>query len=391
MTFSVPDTKPLTSSVFPSGYFSFPAIQGQNPWLDVLRAIAVILVLLRHGERALTHSYSAAASPLHTLFINGWVGVDLFLVLSGYLIGKSLIKMFNKDNHINIKSYFRGRALRIIPAYYAVLFITALGVFPLFSVSNENLPLRVFYHMLFLQDYLRSNINVVFWSLGVEEKFYIFAPLLAFMLVKIKQLRVVFFFLALLFLCSPLVKSLQYLSASSEIDYQAFFQNYRSPFHLSMEPLIVGLGISYFEIKRVFKMTPSLAKLGISITALMIGCLLLSHEFLANFGLWDMAGQPISLAILFGLMVIFAGQMSNVAVIGEALWRFISRLSYALYLIHFPLIPLALALTSPNAPLSFWGIYIALTLAGALILHFMVEKPFLILKSRQSPKVIPSR
>jgi len=391
MTVSLTDTKPVPSFHLPSRYFSFPAIKGQNPWLDFLRAMAVLFVLLRHGERALTTSslnasYGVATTPLHNLFINGWVGVDLFLILSGYLIGKSLISKFDKGNDINIGTYFRARALRIVPAYFVVLFITALGVFPFFSVPFENLGLRVIYHMLFLQDYLPSDINVVFWSLGVEEKFYILAPLIAFMLVKLKQKKLVFLFLALLFLSSPLIKTFQFLGENTGIDYPTFFQSYRSPFHLSMEPLILGFGISYFEIKKAFKLKPKQAKWILVATALLTVSLLISHDFLSNFSFWDMLGQPISLALLFGVMVLCSTQLSSITVMGEPIWRFISRLSYALYLIHFPLIPLALALTFPEAPLSFWVIYMALAFTGALLLHFTVEKPFLIIKNRQTLK-----
>ncbi|PHR55536.1 MAG: hypothetical protein COA43_15220 [Robiginitomaculum sp.] len=390
------NAKTVSRSISPPRYFSFPAIAGQNPWLDFLRAIAVLFVLLRHGERALMQSSSDAlnaltTSPLHNFFINGWVGVDLFLVLSGYLIGKSLIKMFSKDNQINIKTYFWHRSLRIIPAYFAVLFITALGVFPLYAVSPEHLGLRVFYHMLFLQDYLPSNINVVFWSLGVEEKFYILAPLIAVILVKFKQTRSAFALMALLFLCSPLAKTFQLWSAHAEINYQTFFQDYRSPFHLSTEPLIVGFAISYFEIKKKINLTPSQAKWIFAMAAVLTGSLLFSHDFLSSFGFWDMMGQPISLALLFGTMVVCATQLSGLPVIGEPVWRLVSRLSYALYLIHFPLIPLALALTLPNAPLSFWGIYMIFAFAGALVLHFLVEKPFLKIKNRRSSKLISAR
>lgn len=396
MTFSMPDAKPFSPSLSPSGYFSFPAIKRQNPWLDFLRAMAVIFVLLRHGERALANSsleasYGFATTPLHTLFINGWVGVDLFLILSGYLIGKSLIKKFKKDNRISVGSFFRARALRIVPAYFAVLFITALGVFPLFSVSDENLSLRVLYHMLFLQDYLPSNINVVFWSLGVEEKFYILAPIIAFILVKLKKMRSVFFLLLVLFLCPPLIKAIQFSTATSPIDYQTFFENYRSPFHLSVEPLIVGFAISYFEIKQAFKLKQEQAKWIFGGTSLTIAALLMSHDFLANFGFWDMTGQPIILALLFGTLVLSATQLTQSRIFGEPVWRMISRLSYALYLIHFPLIPLTLALTPHSAPLSFWVIYTALAFMGALILHFSVEKPFLIIKDQQAVKLAPAR
>jgi peptidoglycan/LPS O-acetylase OafA/YrhL len=66
--------------------------------------------------------------------------------------------------------------MRILPAYYAVLGVAAAGWIPFFAVDADRLGLRVIYHALFLQDYLPSNIVIAFWSLGVEEKFYIAAP-----------------------------------------------------------------------------------------------------------------------------------------------------------------------------------------------------------------------
>lgn len=396
MTISMTDAKSTSSSFLPPRYFSFPAIKGQNPWLDLLRAFAVTFVLLRHGERALANSsleasYGFADKILNTIFINGWVGVDLFLILSGYLIGKSLIKKFHKDNRINIGTFFRARALRIVPAYFAVLFITALGLFPLYSFSSENIGLRIFYHMLFLQDYLPSDINVVFWSLGVEEKFYILAPLIAFTLVKLKHMRAALGMMLILFLSAPLFKALQFSGVSTALDYQTFFENYRSPFHLSTESLIIGFAISYFEVKQVIKVKPLYAKWIFTIVACASVGLMASHNFLAEFGYWDMIGQPITLALLFGLLVLCATQLAQIHLWGEALWRVMSRLSYALYLIHFPLIPLSLALTPTETPLLFWAIYLSLVITSAMILHFTVEKPFLIIKDRKAPKLVLSR
>ena len=65
-----------------------------------------------------------------------------------------------------------------MPAYYAVLLIVAFGLVSFYPVPAENWGFRLAYHLLFLQDYLPADFNVVFWSLGVEEKFYLLAPFL---------------------------------------------------------------------------------------------------------------------------------------------------------------------------------------------------------------------
>ena len=114
-----------------------------------------------------------AAAPL----LNGWVGVDLFFVLSGFLISKHLLAQRETSKGLALGPYLVKRALRIVPAYYAVLLVVAAGLVPLYAVPQEALALRLGYHALFLQDYLPANIVVVFWSLGVEEKFYLLAPL----------------------------------------------------------------------------------------------------------------------------------------------------------------------------------------------------------------------
>ena len=75
----------------PSGYFAFEKRPGDNAWLDLVRAIAIALVLLRHGSAAIAPPSAVPAFFKHSL-LNGWVGVDLFFVLSGYLISQHLLR-----------------------------------------------------------------------------------------------------------------------------------------------------------------------------------------------------------------------------------------------------------------------------------------------------------
>ncbi|TIT79874.1 MAG: acyltransferase, partial [Mesorhizobium sp.] len=133
-----------------------------NPWLDLVRSAAILLVMLRHGERALhLAAGDADLGALQTIFLNGWVGVDLFFVLSGYLIARHLLRAGVGSPDFRIGRYLAMRALRIVPAYFAVLALVVAGAFPLFGVAPERLALRVVYHLVFLQDYLPSDIDVV--------------------------------------------------------------------------------------------------------------------------------------------------------------------------------------------------------------------------------------
>jgi len=374
-------------------YFSFPVHKDQNPWLDLLRSLAIVLVLLRHGERAIYEVTTSAIPGLHTVFVNGWVGVDLFLVLSGYLITTSLLKLYKKQDGdrptINVKHYFRARILRIVPAYYTILILTTIGFFPYFAVEYEQLGLRIIYHLFFLQDYLPADINVVFWSLGVEEKFYIIAPVLILALIKFKNSNLQIIFLITLLLLSPALKTLTFLNLDTPLTYQDFFQQLRSPFHATLEPLVTGVAIGFLSCKYENEALKKNALKLLSITFVIFFAMMLSHEFLADFALYDITLQPLLITFMFGAMVLLATHLKSHKCPLENYNRVISRLSYALYLVHFPLIPFSLGIASiiPLGSFGFWGVYLMLSFGSALLLHFLIEKPFLLLKDHKTIKL----
>ena len=373
-------------------YFTFPVYPRQNQWLDFLRAIAVVLVLLRHGEVSLNRAGYAgletAAPPLHNLFLNGWVGVDLFLVLSGFLIGKGLMKSFASTGSISVGSYFYKRAIRIITTYYFVLFITAAGLFPFYAVEGKHLGIRILYHMLFLQDYLPSNINVVFWSLGVEEKFYILVPILILVISRMRTVKSVVLLLIGLCLLVTAVRALKFLGGPQEIDYLAFFRGFRSPFHASLEPLLMGVMIGYLWSKEVAFKVSVPPKIVLFAVLGVAAFWLASQEFLSRISIFDAGVQPLLTGGLFALAVYCGVYMKGVNLWGEVVWRVIARLSYTLYLLHFPLIPLAMKLTMEQQQSAwlFWVVYLLLTLIASLLVHFAIEKPSLIFKDKMSLK-----
>ncbi len=120
--------------------------------------------------------------------INGWVGVDLFFVLSGFLITHHICGRYRRqDGRIDFRDYLWRRALRIVPAYYAVCWWRRSGWCPICRSNQKLMALRIGYHLLFLQDYLPSNILATFWSLGVEEKFYLLSPLLLMAVFRLRR------------------------------------------------------------------------------------------------------------------------------------------------------------------------------------------------------------
>ena len=150
----------------PASYFSL-AGGGAIPALDGLRALAILLVLFRHVVRPFWSTESGLLPvggwDLGIPMMNGWAGVDLFFVLSGFLITHQILGRYRRtDGRIAYGAYLGRRALRIVPAYYATLLILAAGLVPYYPIPSEDLAIRLGWHLLFLQDYLPQTFAPVF-------------------------------------------------------------------------------------------------------------------------------------------------------------------------------------------------------------------------------------
>src|SRR5258708_13262824 len=142
----------------------------RQPGLDLLRAHAIIVVVVCHAAL-----FGFKLPGRVDRF--GWIGVDLFCVLSGYLIGGHLLAALARDQRIKLGRFFARRALRIMPAYFAVLAIYFL--LPSWREYSEmSQPLWKF--LLSVQN-IALHGGTAFshaWSLAVEDQFYLALPFL---------------------------------------------------------------------------------------------------------------------------------------------------------------------------------------------------------------------
>ena len=379
-------------------YLSFSRAHGSIDALDGLRTIAIVLVLFRHAMRGFESVHGdvlALSTPLGnwslaTPMLNGWMGVDLFFVLSGFLIGGHLIRRRHSFSRTTLTSYFGARALRIVPTYIAVLGLVALGAFPFFTIESQNIGLSLVWHVLFLQDYLPSDLIVAFWSLGVEEKFYIIAPLLVLGCGKLTSINARILLLLVLIFLPLILRAITLGGLDTELDYKAYFETFRSPFHLTFDGLMIGVlcaEIYHHEgLKTQFsRHSNALLAFGTSIIALH----LLPVNLMANITLYDILLQPLLISTGFGaILLATALRNSRTGILASKFSLIGARLSYAMYLVHMALIPLALGLAMVSglsgAPLFmlFFALFLTLSTGVSMLLHFAVEKPFLQLKSR---------
>ena len=158
-------------------------LQARLNGLDTLRACAILLVLMYH------YMVFVSKQPSFGFLSEiGWIGVDLFFVLSGYLIGNQIFSELKKTSDFSIKRFYARRFLRTLPNFYVVLAIYFL--FPIAAGGNPVTPLWKF--LTFTQN-LELKPGSAFshaWSLSIEEQFYVALPLVALLsLAWIKSLR----------------------------------------------------------------------------------------------------------------------------------------------------------------------------------------------------------
>jgi peptidoglycan/LPS O-acetylase OafA/YrhL len=346
-------------------------------------------VLLRH---AVNFWRQPLDSGLLNLWFNGWLGVDLFFALSGFLITHHLLSKWPVQNRkAFIYHYLSKRALRILPLYFFVLLLATLGIVPFFQPDYPITQHALLVHATFLQDYIPySSILVPLWSLGVEEKFYLMAPMLAFYCYKYNSGRVIVGCIIAIVCVSALRTWLVLLDTNTMV-YSEFFWSFRAPFHFSVTAVLSGAiaALLYFKYPSGFLSTAW--KKGIKYFSIMILILILCVERWLESEQWVVTSIFISICgVLFATVIycnLFNAKKSDT--LGSKSLRFIAKLAYPLYLVHLMIVPFTKVICSwlftASGDISFipyFIVYLALSFIAAMALHLLVEKPFLILKDR---------
>lgn len=348
---------------------------GRYPVLDALRACAIILVLLRHWVVAAHDAYGIALpKALSALCFNGWLGVDLFYVLSGFLIATHFVGPHAvRLQRASVLDFYRRRAFRTLPLYWGVIALCwTLGVAD-FSAGSFST------HFLFLQDYLGSDVLVTLWSLAVEEKFYLLAPLLLWGLLRCG--RAVGCVLLMLGMGAALWSMLQSAHDIHGGDYTTFFWSVRAPFHRSVLGILAGVMVALAHGSSTARASAMRRGFFGATAALLILGLCMRDWVKA--GDWTAVCLVIASCTALSGLLVWTGLAINARNPGfgdlQAL-RAIARLSYALYLTHYAMIEPAQAIATSVT--SFSAAYLLLSLATALLLHLTIEKPFLRLRDR---------
>jgi len=205
----------------------------RNQTIDFLRTIAVALTLFRHFGIDVF------------LYKIGWIGVDLFFVLSGFLVSGLLFNEYKKTERINFVRFVVRRGLKIYPLFYLLLvaFLVETKINPSLTLS---IPLFIA-EALFYKNYVGGNIFLVHtWSIDVEEHFYLSLPLVLLLLVQVnKKAKNPFKALPLLFILVA-IACLAMRIYTNHIHPTFEHITHVSPTHLRIDSLFFGTLLSYF-------------------------------------------------------------------------------------------------------------------------------------------------
>lgn len=138
------------------------------PQLDGLRAVSILLVLAVHMRDSIW------------TYVNGHLGVTLFFIISGFLITTLLLREEQSGGRVSLRAFYVRRTFRIFPLYYLALATFTTLVFLRFGDNAGNYPARLPYFLTYLNELAGAGTFGHSWSLGVEEKYYLVWPVLAF-------------------------------------------------------------------------------------------------------------------------------------------------------------------------------------------------------------------
>lgn len=352
---------------------------GQIPFLDGLRSIAILLVVSGHLSADFASTYGSTVYSRLPFVANGWIGVDLFFVLSGFFIGGQLWKEQSRRGTVDVGRFMIRRGFRIWPLYY-FFFVALLSVSLMHGVAPRGYGWS---DPVFLTNYINRGIVEGSWSLCTEEQFYIVAPLAIYFFARhlraVERCRP---WLWVLLCAVPLLRAAIWIHTTGHFfrhDPQLFSPiYYHSITHC--DGLIMGLIIAnLWETRtqpRSMLANPWLLVAG--------GTFALGALHALQKEVFDFTG----LALFFGSFV-WLGVQRRVHAFDSRLFYWISRLSFGMYLNHEYMAPWVVARVLPHLGLSrshlvanLLGVVVLAVISATLALatFCLVEHPFLQLR-----------
>ena len=353
----------------------------REPGLDLLRALAIIIVVIYHAAL-----FGFKLPGRVDRF--GWIGVDLFFVLSGYLIGGQLLAPLARGDKVNLGRFFARRALRIMPAYFAVLAIYFL--LPSWrEYPDMSQPLWKF--LLSVQN-IALHGGTAFshaWSLAVEDQFYLALPFLLLFLCRRPRAAVI---VPCLLVVGGIILRAFLAAQNPSVEGGVSFRGFQAwiyyPTWTRLDPLVWGVALAAIE-----KFRPQWWQrlMGTALWIWLPGLALIAYalylgetdNLTVTACVWQFPLIAIGMATFLICVLSPRSFFRRIAIPGAA---FIASIAYSAYLIQKLVIHFVGEFcTRHNIALTSLPALIVVELcvyAAATILFLLIERPFLQLRHR---------
>lgn len=343
------------------------------PGLDGLRAIAVLGIIIYHlNKQWLT---------------GGFLGVDTFFVISGYLITSLLLKEFEETGRINLKQFWLRRVKRLIPAVFVLVGVVSMMTLIFKPDQIVNIKHDAFAAILYVSNwwYIATDVNYFeqfafmplkhLWSLAIEEQFYIIFPVLLITLLltvkKYRNITLVFWIISLVSLLVMVLISQPHMEHS-----RVYFGT-----DTRLQTMLLGVILAFLWPPFKLKVNPprvlahTIDGLGIASTIIIIALFIFvddNSDWIYNGGFY-----VISVLTLFVILSAVHPSAYFAKIIGNPLFVYIGKRSYSLYLWHFPVISFIHSYyVEGQIPVYVYMLDIIITLILAELSYRYIETPF---------------
>lgn len=350
---------------------------GYLPGLDGLRAIAIIGVLLYH----------AGVDP----FPGGFLGVDVFFVLSGFLITSLILEQFQRSGTVDFKKFYLGRARRLLPALFLMLLVVGIAVALVYRDSAPSFRADALASIFYVNNWWyivadhsyfeftgRPALLNHLWSLAVEEQFYLIWPFVSFLVIRRFSRGV----LGLVALGGAIASTIWMIIIATSQSMPELTDPSRAYFGTDSHAMGLLIGAALATVWRPGRIPSTIASgartlltaTGIIGLAALLGFYLFSSEFSP----FLYRGGFLVLAVLVaGIIVVVTHPALPLGIwLGTAPLRYLGQRSYGIYLWHWPIF----MVTRPQQDIPLDGVAlfllrIAITLGIAELSYRFVEMP----------------
>ncbi len=380
-------------------FFALELLDNRYAALHGLRVLAIVSVIQFHVTWIYMGELGIMLDPrFFTASTTVFFGMDLFFVLSGFLIGSILLHSIETVGDQQIRRFYLRRILRTFPSYYVTLTVLVLA-FGLTAMQRQHLRWEYVYLTNFFSLERPSVVMFWGWSLALEEQFYLTVPILFLVLRALRSDRARIVLLVALWLAALVVRIVIYVRGRPWDDFVLYGALYFRT-HTRFDTLVAGLLLALVHRRWKRELTAWLAtplhRAMIAIPSL--GCLWLliepsmfGHQWLQWVHVF--AWGTVTTLMYFGfLLLLLHGEGAIVRFLSAPIFRRVATLGYGVYLVHIPLIdhvvaPIAGRLARRSASMMWvWpASLVAVTLLSlglAYLMHVLIEKPSLYVRQR---------